>query len=185
MASSSGGVSRSDRTRLSKLPGEEGLEGCNLAFSRERAGARRDLIQADPEREHVTAAVQLGPAGLFRRHIGGLALDLTGGCGFVATTQCLGNAKVGDFHGATDTHQDVLRRDVSVDHIQQFAVLVLLLVRCMQACCGVRDDACRHSEVQGVGTASLPASPCGLEDPSQAFAIDPLHGDVQNAVVFA
>jgi hypothetical protein len=78
--------------------------------------AREQLVQHGSGRVDVALGVDLLAARLLGRHVRELALDHTR---VIDGRARPGDAEVRDLHLALERHEDVLRRDVAVDDVQQ------------------------------------------------------------------
>jgi hypothetical protein len=142
----------------------------DLEVARRREGrlARRELVQDRSQREHVAARVERPPAALLGRHVPELALERAL-LGLRPLVRPLGDAEVGDLHGAVERHEHVRGRDVAVDDVQRLALGAALLVRVVQARGGRRDDA------DGVLERQRPRLSVRLHELPQVRAVHVLH----------
>ena len=118
-------------------------------------------------------------ARLLGRHVRELALELPGARRRQARRGAR-DAEVGDARGAVDADQDVLRRDVAVDEVEQLVVVVPELVRGVQAGERVEHDA----DDDGHRNA-LAARRGARQEARQRVALDVLHHEVVAAVAGA
>ena len=108
--------------------------------TRVKALLGQQLPEHDPQRKHVETPIEIPTTGhLLGRHVAKLAADLALP-GALGAALGLRNAEVGQANRAIVAEQNVLRRDVSVDHAEDLAVLVLQLVGGVQALGDARDD---------------------------------------------
>ncbi len=122
-----------------------------------------------------------GQVDLLRRHIGELALELAAARRLVDLTEGLGDPEVDDLHRAVSADEDVLRRDVAVDDRERSPAVVGQLVRGMEAGGGVGGDARgdRRRERFGLARHARP------QDALEGLSVDPLHHQVDHAVLLA
>ncbi len=116
-----------------------------VVVAAEQAPARHQLVEQDPDREHVAAAIEgLAPA-LLRRHVGDLALQRAG-AGAVIRLLHLGHAEVGDLDRAVERHQDVGQRHVTMHDREGAALAVGEVVGVVEPGADPEDDPDRHAQ---------------------------------------
>jgi hypothetical protein len=81
---------------------------------RERPLAQQQLVQHDPEREQVGAAVHRGSLELLGRHVGGAADDHAGAGELRDLVEATGDPEIGEQHPPVGGQHHVGRLDVAV-----------------------------------------------------------------------
>ncbi len=163
-----------DQRRRGDLGTPGGLQGLVSLEGGVRVGPGHHLVQDQPHGEDVGATVHGLGAGLLGGHVMQLsAQDPL----FLVAAQGLGDAEVGDLHGALAGEQDVLRAHVAVDQLQRTSVGAGQAMCVVQSAQDLGDDVGRQPQGQGLLELGVLA-----DQFHQVDAVDELHDHIQTTI---
>jgi hypothetical protein len=155
------------------------VHGRRFGFATKRVLSGGQRVEHDAQGEDVRTTVQAIAEHLLGSHVTDLALDLARRGGAAAQRGGFGHAEVHDLGHAIEGDQQVLRRHVAVNQAYQLASLVPQFVSCVQPGTGV------HGDAGGDGGGHAPGTLGGLHQQIEGHTLDPLHDQVEDAVLLA
>ena len=169
---------RADLAERGDGAGHDVLQDVDGLFPAEQPPAGEALPEHHRHREHVALDRAHAPlVDALGREVRELALDLVGARRLDAILG-LGDAEVGEQTLAVATQQNVVGRHVAVNDVQRLAVVVLQIVRGLQARQRVEHDAHRHANVDRATDGRQLAPQLG-----QGRPLDVIHDDERHAAV--
>ncbi len=100
------------------------LDRLELRIPAERMQSRHHHVEQHAEREQIATPIERQCTELFRRQVRGFPFDHALGTRDVQTRRTLGHAEVGDLREATGRNENVARRDVAMDQVDELSVVV-------------------------------------------------------------